>query len=166
MQFSLKTALITSLIAHGAVFTLPMSSNLGFSDQSSVVESSTLEVSLVKKQVIAETGSKQVVEEVIEQKAAPKAQAKMGIPIPSTAPQILRRARRYPGQETGLKAVVSVKILSSGRVGDVEIVDSSGNEKFDKWARLSIKKWRFKPKTVNGVAVDSIYELPITVGAS
>lgn len=59
-------------------------------------------------------------------------------------PRVARR-RGYEG-----KTVLRVEVLESGKVGRIEIADSSGFEILDKAALASVRGWTFLPGTRNG----------------
>ena len=51
--------------------------------------------------------------------------------------------------------VVKFNIAANGRVGDVEVVESSPNGVFDDAARAAVRKWMYEPRKENGAAVES-----------
>ena len=75
-----------------------------------------------------------------------------------------RRAVRYPasafrnGRQGWVK--ISFTVKSSGHVSDLNIVESSHRE-FEKAAVNSIRKWRFKPRTVNGQPIPTVVDRTI-----
>lgn len=60
------------------------------------------------------------------------------------------RTALLSGQEGWVK--VGFKVLPNGRVGDVEVLESS-HRIFESPATRAVKQWRFHPKTVDGKAV-------------
>jgi len=58
--------------------------------------------------------------------------------------------------------IVRVQVLENGRIGDVELVQSSGFQRLDESALREAKRWRMKPGTRNGVPVVMWKEVPIT----
>jgi protein TonB len=51
--------------------------------------------------------------------------------------------------------VVRFNIGETGRVDDVEIVESSPSGVFDDAARNAVRKWMYEPRKENGAAVAS-----------
>jgi TonB family protein len=51
--------------------------------------------------------------------------------------------------------VVKFNIATNGRVGDVEVVESSPTGVFDDAARAAVRKWMYEPRKENGAAVES-----------
>ena len=51
--------------------------------------------------------------------------------------------------------VVKFNITESGRVADVEVVESSPAGVFDNAAQSAVRKWMYEPRKENGVAVAS-----------
>jgi protein TonB len=51
--------------------------------------------------------------------------------------------------------VVKFNITESGRVADVEVVESSPSGVFDNAAQTAVRKWLYEPRKENGVAVNS-----------
>jgi periplasmic protein TonB len=74
-------------------------------------------------------------------------------------------APTYPQQSRRLgeqgRVVLSVLVLANGTIGALSIKRSSGFKRLDKAALHCVKRWRFKPATRAGVALDFTYELPI-----
>jgi protein TonB len=57
--------------------------------------------------------------------------------------------------------VVRMHIGADGQVTEVEVLQSSGYERLDGAAQAALLKWRFTPAIENGLAVESIQDLPI-----
>jgi protein TonB len=70
-------------------------------------------------------------------------------------PKVARR-RGYEGQ-----ALLRVEVLESGRVGQIEISESSGFEILDKAALKSVKGWIFVAGTKNGIRIDQWVMVPV-----
>lgn len=70
---------------------------------------------------------------------------------------IVRMQPKYPidaarnGVEGWVKLVFSID--SSGQVKDVEVIDSQPKRTFDRAAKQALKKWKYKPKVIDGKAV-------------
>ncbi|MFK5927739.1 MAG: energy transducer TonB [Desulfuromusa sp.] len=60
------------------------------------------------------------------------------------------------------KVVFEVLILKNGRVGQLEVLASSGYRSLDSAARKAINRWKFSPATSFGVSIDSKVEIPVT----
>jgi protein TonB len=58
--------------------------------------------------------------------------------------------------------LLSLHILADGRVGDVQLVRSSGFQKLDESAMREAKKWRFVPGTSDGTPVAMWKQVPVT----
>jgi protein TonB len=86
-----------------------------------------------------------------EQKALPRLALN---PLPQY-PEIARR-RGYEGI-----VELEVLVLSSGRVGAVDLLVSSGHRSLDLAARNAVRLWQFKPAISLGVPIDSRVVLPI-----
>jgi protein TonB len=75
-------------------------------------------------------------------------------------------APRYPVRAFRDRAegtvVVRAEILANGLSGRVELQTSSGFDSLDDAAMSTIKKWRFKPATVDGKAIAQWVTIPIT----
>lgn len=171
MAQSLKISLITSVIAHGVAFILPLSSGVGISPEEN---RAPLEVTLVQHiNKVEETALKSVTKKMTQQAknnqklvAKEKASHTLGVPLKTCPPQIIKAIKpKYPklmkSQNITGKVVLKVEVLSNGRVGRVEVVSSSGIEQLDKSALKSLKSWQFKPKEVNKKYVTSWVEVPI-----
>jgi protein TonB len=72
----------------------------------------------------------------------------------------------YPAQEIRLQhtgtVLLSVQVLTNGRVGEVRVDQSSGYSRLDASAVREARLWRFKPGTSDGVAVTMWKQVPIT----
>jgi protein TonB len=60
------------------------------------------------------------------------------------------------------KVLLKVEVLPNGRVGEIEVKESSGYEVLDRSALETVKKWRFIPATKGGVSIPSWVHIPIT----
>jgi protein TonB len=66
------------------------------------------------------------------------------------APNYPDQARRR-GQQGNVTFLIS--ITKEGQAGDIKITKSSGHRLLDYEALKAVKKWRFKPATINGINV-------------
>jgi protein TonB len=66
------------------------------------------------------------------------------------------RKRGYEG-----RTLLRVEVLESGKVGGIEIADSSGFDVLDKAARKAVKNWDFVPGTKNGKVVRQWVFVPV-----
>ncbi len=82
----------------------------------------------------------------------PRADASWAGNVPPPYPAASRRLR----EEGDVR--LSVHIDEAGRVTDVKLVRSSGSPRLDAAAIETVKKWRFKPATVEGRPTASWYE--------
>ena len=75
------------------------------------------------------------------------------IPLVRLAPVYPYRARR-----DGIEGWVDLEftITTTGLVKDIRVVGSKPRRVFDKAAKMSLSKWRFKPKIENGQPVEQI----------
>ncbi len=58
--------------------------------------------------------------------------------------------------------VLSLEILENGRVGQIQVLQSSGHESLDQSALREARKWRFVPGTRDGIPVIRWKQVPIT----
>ena len=58
--------------------------------------------------------------------------------------------------------LLSVFVLSDGRIGDVRLDQSSGSADLDESALREAKRWRLKPGTRDGIALGMWKQIPIT----
>jgi protein TonB len=58
--------------------------------------------------------------------------------------------------------LLQVEVLPNGRVGEIEVKESSGYETLDESALITVKKWRFIPATKGGVPCPCWVNVPIT----
>ncbi|MCB1777837.1 MAG: energy transducer TonB [Candidatus Competibacteraceae bacterium] len=73
-----------------------------------------------------------------------------------TYPAFARR-QGYEGQ-----VIIRVQVSSTGSVGAVRIVRSSGYAMLDETALSAIKRWRFRPAQQGGKPVEATLNVPIT----
>jgi TonB family protein len=60
------------------------------------------------------------------------------------------------------KVLLKVEVLPDGRVGEIELKESSGYEVLDQSALATVKKWRFIPARKGKVAIPCWVNVPIT----
>jgi TonB family protein len=90
----------------------------------------------------------------------------VAVPLPMTAPKVLRSVQpQYPAEQLrkGIEGVVVVSALidESGNVKETKIVRSSGNEGLDSSAASGLASWKFDPAKRGGQAVPSRFEMPV-----
>lgn len=78
------------------------------------------------------------------------------IPIVKVAPRCPREA-----QINGINGAVTMvlNVTSTGRVDKIQIKSSKPPRLFDSEAIKAVRRWQFKPKTIDGTAVDQMGEL-------
>jgi protein TonB len=54
-----------------------------------------------------------------------------------------------------------VEVLANGRVGEVEVEDSSGYELLDDAAVRAVRRWRFVPAETAGIPVTAQVKIPV-----
>jgi protein TonB len=92
--------------------------------------------------------------------AAPAPQAPAPAPIDVTPAKIVKRvtpvvsASDVPRNASGY-VIVKFEINDSGRVGNVEVVESTPRGVFDDAALSAVRKWVYEPRKENGVPVAS-----------
>ena len=104
---------------------------------------------------VSKTFSGRTIEET-----APAGRKSGGIPIVSAEPVLPRRVSPdYPDSAVrkGLQGSVDVRftITVKGTVEDVAVVQADPPDVFDRAAVEAVKRWRYDPKTVDGVATES-----------
>lgn len=71
----------------------------------------------------------------------------------------------YPrvARSRGWEGIVlfDVLVLEDGRVGQLEIISSSGYRSLDNAAKRVLRRWKFVPATTLGLAVESTVQVPI-----
>jgi protein TonB len=71
----------------------------------------------------------------------------------------------YPplSRERGEQGVVMLQLAvdASGRLGEVNVLRSSGFARLDKAARAAVQRWRFQPAIENGQPVAAQLTLPV-----
>ena len=67
------------------------------------------------------------------------------------------KKRGYEGE-----VLINVYVLSSGAVGELQLLKPSGYEMLDESAVLAVKSWKFNPAKNNGVAVSTWVKVPIS----
>jgi TonB family protein len=91
--------------------------------------------------------------------AAPAPVVPTPVSVDVTPAKIIKRVT--PVAPSGVPArvggfvIVKFNISDSGRVSDVEVVESSPSGVFDDAARSAVRKWMYEPRKENGVAVAS-----------
>ena len=80
-----------------------------------------------------------------------EADVQLATPAKTSAPRYPARAAAN-GVEGGV--CFSFTILANGSVSDLKIYDSKPAGVFDEEATRAISKWRFKPRMVDGKAID------------
>jgi len=78
------------------------------------------------------------------------------IPIVKVAPRCPREA-----QINGINGSVTLllNVSANGRIDSVKVTNSKPPRLFDSEAIKAVRRWQFKPKTVDGVSVDQMGEL-------
>ncbi len=66
------------------------------------------------------------------------------------------REKGYEGE-----VVLRVEVLSNGRVGQIEVRESSGHELLDRSALTTVKQWRFIPAKKGDIAIPLWVNIPI-----
>lgn len=61
--------------------------------------------------------------------------------------------------------LLDVLVKADGTVGGVKITTSSGFKLLDQAAQKAVARWRFKPTTQDGIAIDDWYEIPVEFSA-
>jgi protein TonB len=82
-------------------------------------------------------------------------------------PEILKRsAPEYPDDAAakGIEGAVDLSFMVStaGEVRDVTVVHAEPSSIFNRAAIAAVRRWKYRPRTVNGVAVESRVELRMT----
>jgi protein TonB len=72
-------------------------------------------------------------------------------------------AAEYP-QDAARKGIegsvdVSFTVTSQGKVTDVLVLDAEPSEIFNRSAVAAVRRWKYDPKTINGVPVESHQQL-------
>jgi TonB family protein len=95
----------------------------------------------------------------VDAEDAPPAPDSDLVPISRAEPQFPRAAL-----VNGITGWVRVHgtVLTDGSVADVRVVESKPPKMFDSSAMRAVSKWRFKPRIVDGVAVEREFEQTIT----
>lgn len=72
----------------------------------------------------------------------------------------------YPPPEIRMNhtgtVLLSVEVLSNGKVGDVRVIQSTGYPRLDEAAVKAAREWRLRPGTSNGVPTAMWKQIPIT----
>jgi protein TonB len=66
------------------------------------------------------------------------------------------REKGYQGE-----VLLRVEVLSNGRVGEIEVKESSGYDVLDQSALTAVKRWKFIPARKGGVAIPLWVNIPI-----
>ena len=86
---------------------------------------------------------------------------------PIKPPELVKSARLppilsvVPGE--GMRFNVKILVLKDGTVGDVRLLESSGDAEWDSLALHSIMKWQFVPARADGRPMDVWVRLPLVV---
>jgi TonB family protein len=96
-------------------------------------------------------------EAVMPPAAAPAPATPVAVAV--TPARILKRVAPVAPLSVGARAggyvVVKFNVSESGKVSDVEVVESAPNGVFDNAAQNAVRKWTYEPRKENGVAVAS-----------
>ena len=65
-----------------------------------------------------------------------------------------------PGEQ--LTVLLKLTVDKQGKITQVDIAESSGNNRFDRAAQKQIRSGRFRPFTQNGTPVKGIVIIPMT----
>ena len=80
-------------------------------------------------------------------------------PVDVTPAKIIKRVLPIPpsgiSRKTSGYVIVRFNISESGRVGNVEVVESTPPGVFDESATAAVRKWTYEPRKENGTAVAS-----------
>ncbi len=79
--------------------------------------------------------------------------------LSSTPPRYPRLARQRGWEGTVL---LEVEVLSSGNVGMIRVVRSSGYKMLDRAATRAVYEWQFSIKQTNGSDITATVEIPVT----
>lgn len=87
-------------------------------------------------------------------------------PLPDRAARVVQMPEPdYPplSRERGEQGVVMLQLAvdASGRLGEVNVLRSSGFARLDKAARAAVLRWRFQPAIENGQPVAAQLTLPV-----
>lgn len=74
-------------------------------------------------------------------------------------PPVYPRVAKLRGWEGVVR--FEVFVLKDGRVGNFELLTSSGYRSLDNAAKKVLRRWKFKPATISGIQVDSHVTVPI-----
>lgn len=82
-------------------------------------------------------------------------------------PELIKRvAPEYPedAAQKGIEGAVDLafRVSPTGDVGDVTIVHSEPSSIFNRAAIAAVRRWKYQPRTVNGVAVEAQVQLRMT----
>ena len=86
---------------------------------------------------------------------------------PIKPPELVKSARLppilsvFPGE--GMRFNVKILVLKDGTVGDVKLLESSGDAEWDSLALHSIMKWQFVPARADGRPMDVWVRQPLVV---
>lgn len=96
---------------------------------------------------------------------APAAAPKPRPPRPTPARILAQPLPEYPriAEIRRLEGLVTllVEVLPDGSVGKIEVKESSGHEVLDRAAIEGVRRWEFRPATVQGQPVRSLVEVPV-----
>lgn len=90
----------------------------------------------------------------------------MGAPSDSDSVPLVRVPPQYPirAAERGIEGWVVLRftITATGSVVSPIVMDSQPKRIFDRAAIRALKKWKYRPRVVDGVAVDRVEEVRLT----
>jgi protein TonB len=90
----------------------------------------------------------------------------MGAPSDSDSVPLVRVPPQYPirAAERGIEGWVVLRftITATGTVRDPIVLDSQPKRIFDRAATRALKKWKYRPRVVDGTAVERVEEIQLT----
>jgi len=90
----------------------------------------------------------------------------MGAPSDSDSVPLVRVPPQYPirAAERGIEGWVVLRftITATGTVENPEVIDSNPKRIFDRAAKRALKKWKYRPRIVDGVAIDRVEEVKLS----
>lgn len=90
----------------------------------------------------------------------------MGAPSDSDSVPLVRVPPQYPirAAERGIEGWVVLRftITAAGTVVNPEVLDANPKRIFDRAAKRALKKWKYRPRIVDGVAIDRVEEVKLS----